>query len=461
MSEGACQPMRRFLLHEIIRQMIDFRGRTPLKLGMDWGGEIRALSANNVQMGRINFDKEAYFGSEQLYQRWMTKGDCQRGDLLFTTEAPLGNVAQIPDDDKYILSQRVILLKADKECAEPDYLFQLFQSDSFQGALAKQSSGSTVTGIQQARLAKIPIDLPPLPQQRRIATILTTLDEVIEATEKLVEKHQQIKAGLMHDLFTRGLWTRPELARGDHEGLPSEASAKEGQLRPTPEEAPGLYQNTKVGLVPKEWAVKPLADYTQHDITYGIVQAGPHVEGGIPYIRTGDMSGEELVRDEMLCTSPLIAASYSRSQIRQGEIVCAIRATVGKVLPVPDDLDGANLTQGTARIAPNSQTHTGFLLWAIRCARVQREISLTIKGTTFMEITLGDLRKLPVAAPESFDEQAAIAAQLEGCESVIRETRTHLAKLRQQKQGLMHDLLTGRVRVDSKDAFDSANQKKQ
>jgi type I restriction enzyme S subunit len=310
-----------------------------------------------------------------------------------------------------------------------------------------RTAATTVKHLSVRDLERAVGSFPSVEEQRRIATILTTLDEVIEATEKLVEKHQQIKAGLMHDLFTRGLWTRPELARGDHKGLPCEATAQEYQLRPPPEEAPGLYQGSKVGLIPKEWGVKPLADYTQHDITYGIVQAGPHVEGGIPYIRTGDMSGDELIREGMLCTSPLIAASYSRSQIRSGEIVCAIRATVGKVLPVPIDLDGANLTQGTARIAPNSRTHSGFLLWAMRSARVQREISLTIKGTTFMEITLSDLRKLPVGSPKSYDEQEAIAARLDACDTAISENRTHLAKLRQQKQGLMHDLLTGRVRV--------------
>ncbi len=372
---------------------------------------------------------------------------CLPGDILFCVRGSTTGRINV-SNDFYCIGRGVAAIRGKNGVAVTDFLEFVLRQLAVEVLEEARGSGSTFPSVTGGRLASSKVLLPPLPQQRRIAAILTTLDEVIEATEKLVEKHQQIKAGLMHDLFTRGLWTRPELARGDHKGLPCEATAQEGQIRPTPEEAPGLYQGSKVGLVPKEWVVKPLDDYTQHDITYGIVQAGPHVEGGIPYIRTGDMSGEELVRDEMLCTSSLIAASYSRSQIRKGEIVCAIRATVGKVLPVPQDLDGANLTQGTARIAPNSQTHTGFLLWAIRCARVQREISLTIKGTTFMEITLGDLRKLPVAAPKGFDEQAVIAAQLEGCESVIRETRTHLAKLRQQKHGLMHDLLTGRVRVE-------------
>ncbi|SRR5579885_822777 len=97
---------------EIVDKYIDYRGRTPNKIGMAWGGgNILALSANNVQMGKIDIEKEAYYGSEALYKKWMIQGECQKGDVLLTMEAPLGNVAQIPDNKKYILSQRVLLIR--------------------------------------------------------------------------------------------------------------------------------------------------------------------------------------------------------------------------------------------------------------------------------------------------------------------------------------------------------------
>ena len=265
-------------------------------------------------------------------------------------------------------------------------------------------------------------------EQHRIAEILSTLDETIKQTEALIAKYQQLKVGLMHDLFTRGV-------------------TPDRRLRPTRALAPHLYKESPLGWIPKTWEVKQLAKFVKQDITYGIVQAGPHIENGIPYVRTGDMSGDRMVRDEMLCTSPLIAASYKRSEIKAGEIVCAIRATVGKVLPVPLELDGANLTQGTARISPNAQTDFAFLLWAMRCERTQRSISLSIKGTTFNEITLGDLRKLPIAAPTDTVEQQLIGSRLEQCASALEIETMQLAKFRMQKHGLMHDLLTGQVRV--------------
>lgn len=289
-------------------------------------------------------------------------------------------------------------------------------------------SGSAQPFIKPSSVKTSWIALPDLASQCRIAEILSTLDEAIEQTEALIAKHQQIKAGLMHDLFTRGV-------------------TPDGHLRPTREQAPNLYKESPLGWIPKEWEVKPLAAFTQHDITYGIVQAGPHIENGVPYIRTGDMAGDSLIRSEMLCTSRTIADSYKRSEVRIGEIVCAIRATVGKVLRVPPDLDGANLTQGTARIAPNLKTDAAFLLWAIRAERTQRTIMALIKGTTFSEITLGDLRQLLVAAPSKIGEQELISQRLDQCGKMIASECKYLDKLRQQKNGLMHDLLTGRVRV--------------
>ena len=141
---------------EVCSQIIDYRGRTPKKLGLDWGGgEIPALSAGNVKSGYIDFSAECYLGSEQLYRRWMTHGDIRKDDILFTTEAPLGNVALVPDSRKYILSQRTILLQIAPSMAISRFLFQQMRSDSFQRILADYSSGSTAKGIQRKKFEEL------------------------------------------------------------------------------------------------------------------------------------------------------------------------------------------------------------------------------------------------------------------------------------------------------------------
>lgn len=193
-------------LGSVIKQVIDFRGRTPKKLGMEWGGgNIRALSANNVQMGRVDFNKECYLASDELYDKWMTKGTTEVGDILFTMEAPLGNIALVPNDDRYILSQRVILLKNDKSKASSDFLFQQLRSDSFQDTLRENATGTTAQGIQQKRLVTLDVVLPPLPEQQKIAKILTSVDEVIEKTQAQIDKLKDLKTGMMQELLTQGV----------------------------------------------------------------------------------------------------------------------------------------------------------------------------------------------------------------------------------------------------------------
>ena len=188
---------------DVLEGVIDFRGRTPKKLGMNWGGgNIPALSANNVEMGKINLSKETYYGSDNLYRKWMTSGDAKRGDIVMTMEAPLGNIAQIPDERRYILSQRTILLKTRRDLIDNDFLRYQLMSDQFQGSLVRESTGTTATGIQRAKLVRIAIKVPSLDEQRMITESLQAVDENLASEETNLAKLNALKKGLMHDLLT-------------------------------------------------------------------------------------------------------------------------------------------------------------------------------------------------------------------------------------------------------------------
>jgi len=356
----------------------------------------------------------------------------ESGDVLLnsTGTGTIGRSVVFGHDGAFIVDGHVTVLRPKPESADGRWLNIVLRTSWGQRHLERFCyAGST----NQLELSRTPVKasmlpVPSLAEQHAIAQVLDTLDTAIRETEALIDKFNAVKQGLLHDLLTRGI----------------DAS---GQLRPPQSEAPQLYKESPLGWIPRGWGVQPLAAYTASEITYGIVQAGPHIPGGVPYIRTGDMAENALVRESMLCTSRRIANSYARSEVRAGEIVMAIRATVGKVLSVPDDLDGANLTQGTARISPNTKTDGAFLLWAIRHSRAQKAIQLEIKGTTFAEITLGALRQVPLAAPMDISEQLEIAKRLTAIDERLRIEQEGLAKRLSEKAGLMDDLLTGRVRV--------------
>ncbi|MCI4031314.1 restriction endonuclease subunit S [Dickeya dianthicola] len=189
---------------DIVTHIIDYRGRTPKKLGMDWGnGNIVALSAGNVKKGYIDFLSECYFGSDELYNRWMTSGTPKRNDIVFTMEAPLGNAALIPDDKKYILSQRTILLQINEERFTPIFILQVLLSDFFQSYIYDCATGSTAQGIKRSIFEKLYIAAPKnREEQTAIASILSDMDKDIQTLQQRLDKTRQLKQGMMQELLT-------------------------------------------------------------------------------------------------------------------------------------------------------------------------------------------------------------------------------------------------------------------
>src|SRR5690606_3869824 len=116
-------------------------------------------------------------------------------------------------------------------------------------------------------------------------------------------------------------------------------------------------------------------------------------------IKTGDIKNGEILASKLKRTSKEIASKYKRSEVNKGDIIMSIRATVGTVALLPDILDGANLTQGTARISPGDKVNRYYLYVYLQSPFVQRWLWKNVKGATFKEITLGKLRELPVAIP--------------------------------------------------------------
>ena len=133
-----------------IEKVIDFRGRTPKKLGMKWSNEgYVALSALNVKDGYIDFTADVHYANKDLYDKWMVGNDLYKGQVLFTTEAPMGNVAQIPDNQKYVLSQRTIAFDVFRNKITNDFLAVLLRSQNVQHKLKSLASGGTAQGVSQ------------------------------------------------------------------------------------------------------------------------------------------------------------------------------------------------------------------------------------------------------------------------------------------------------------------------
>lgn len=171
-------------LDEVLDKIIDHRGKTPKKLGDDWSKEgVIALSAKNVKRGTlVNLDK-ANKVSNELYEKWMSD-KLTEGDILMTSEAPLGEFYFILFDKEYCLSQRLFAIRAKKSEVLPTYLyFELSQPRGFKKIIARQS-GSTVFGIRQEELRKVEVLIPPLSVQQEFDKLVFPMMEKIRTYEK-------------------------------------------------------------------------------------------------------------------------------------------------------------------------------------------------------------------------------------------------------------------------------------
>lgn len=266
-------------------------------------------------------------------------------------------------------------------------------------------------------------------EQERIASIIDLVDTQIEATEALIAKQERLRAGLMQDLFTRGV-------------------DENGELRPPREEAPHLYHETELGWLPKGWEPAPLArliDPTR-PISYGILMPGPHVPDGIPVIKVKDIRGGRILEMGLRRTSKLIDAEYARSRLRKGDILFTIRGTVGRIAPVPESLAGANITQDTARLAVTG-CDPSFARYFLESETATRYVAANTLGNAVQGINLGELKKLLVP---NFDpsEQRELVNCILRHDAFNDELNSELSCLKLLKSGLMQDLLTGTVSVE-------------
>ena len=166
---------------ESIASTIDFRGRTPKKLGMDWSESgYLALSALNVKNGYIDPLADAHYGDENLYKKWMSGKELKKGQVLFTTEAPMGNVAQVPDNNGYILSQRTVAFETKEDMMTNDFLAVLLKSPLVFNNLSALSSGGTAKGVSQKSLKGLSITVPfDIDEQQKIGSFFKQLDDTI------------------------------------------------------------------------------------------------------------------------------------------------------------------------------------------------------------------------------------------------------------------------------------------
>lgn len=185
---------REYILKDIIDTFIDYRGKTPQKSESG----IPLVTAKVVKSGKILTPNE--FITEDEYEAWMTRGYPKENDVVLTTEAPLGEVALIKDEN-IALAQRIITMRGDPEIVSNVFLKYYFQSVQGQYELNSRASGTTVFGIKASVLRKAPVLLPELEEQHAIASVLSSLDDKIDLLHRQNQTLEQMAETLFRQWF--------------------------------------------------------------------------------------------------------------------------------------------------------------------------------------------------------------------------------------------------------------------
>lgn len=390
--------MREVALETVLEVLIDHRGKTPKKLGGDFTSVgVPAISAIHIKNGRINWDQRYRYVSEEMFQRWMPE-KTKRGDVLLTSEAPLGEVAQVTDNSPLVLSQRLFGLRGKEGVLNSTYLRYFLQSEVGQNRLLANESGSTVSGIRQALLRQVLVPLPPFPEQQRIAGVLGAFDDLIETNQDLIRL-----------LDSSAVESARALSHGSGRTITTfgEVCMVGGGSTPS----------TKVESFwggDHPWA-------TPRDIT------------ALPSPFIFDTPRKLTDAGLAKCTSPLRPI---------GSILMTSRATIGEfaLTQVP-----VAVNQGFIVVNGHLPRDTTWLYFEMR-RRVAEFKTIAASGSTFPEISKSEFRTMPLHWPDEAVREklhALVSPLLRAAASLQQE----VSDLTRQRNELLPLLISGKARV--------------
>ena len=398
-------------LNDVIVDIIDYRGKTPKKLGGSWSESgIIALSAMNVKQGQLVKLEKAKFVNNELYHKWM-KSEVTKDDILMTSEAPLGETYLVPDNRKICLSQRLFCIRANPNLVLPRFLFYFFNTPVSRGQIDLKATGTTVLGIRQPDLRELPIIVPPLPTQRKIAAVLSAYDDLIENNTRRINILEDMAQTLYQEWFVHFRFP-------GHENVPMVESP--------------------LGPIPEGWEVKQLGE-----MCYVLMGQSPKSEfynetgEGLPFHQGVTDFGQRFPTDRVYCTVQKRIAEVA-------DILFSVRAPVGRM-----NVANKKIVIGRGLSAIRSKSgDQAFVLQQLK--DIFQEEDTIGSGTIYNAITKADLLGVqllePIGSIVAKFEEAAEPISLELANLTMKNTN-----LRQTRDLLLPKLISGEIDVSELD----------
>ncbi|HZZ94243.1 MAG TPA: hypothetical protein VFE23_16905 [Usitatibacter sp.] len=393
---------------------------------------VRVVRLQNVRAGYFSNEDAAYIDTA-YFQSQLSGHNVVAGDVLI---AGLGDETNLvgracvapPNLGLAVVKADCFRFRLDDSLADPSFV-ALQLSASAESDAGRLATGTTRSRISLATMAGRRLAIPPVDEQRVISAFVlrevTLIEELISQQEVLIALLSEKVQALISNAVTQGL--NPSL----------------------PTRAAGIGW---IGSVPRHWNPTPLMWLTDasRPIMYGIVLPGPNVEVGVPIVKGGNVRPSRLNLESMARTTPEIEAPFARARLQGGDLVYAIRGSIGDCEIVPEDLSGANITQDVARVSPARDTCGRWLRWVLVSKAVRESLACKSAGAAVRGINICDLKRAVLMTPP-LNEQLQIAEYLDAetakLNALLNEATTAISLLEERRKCLMWAAITGQIDV--------------
>lgn len=391
----------------------------------DVNGDIRLLQLADVGDG-VFLDRSTRYVNEDAFRR-LRCTELRPGDVLVARMPdPLGRACITPN-----LSQRAItvvdvaIVRPANPAISTAWLKNFLNSPEIRREMELLASGTTRRRISRSKLEGIEIPVPPPLEQIRIAGRLESLFAQLSECRTRLKRASEIlkrfreavlEAAVSGRLTQEWRSLNPTLidATKDADKVRKYHDDAGGHAKGNAAPPSNNVHDLEQSMFPEGWALVELRDLVDPDrpITYGILKPGDNLRAGVRYVRVADYPDNGLNISTIRRTSPAIDQQFARSRLRDGDLLLSIRGTVGRVIEVPKELEGANITQDSARLSIQRSVDRRYVLWFLRSRVAQLRMQRAIKGVAVRGINIGDVRALQIPLP-SRDEQREIVRRTE------------------------------------------------
>ncbi|MBA7619470.1 hypothetical protein ES703_26809 [subsurface metagenome] len=340
------------------------------------------------------------------------------GSIIISTRAPVGYVAIIKGKATFNQGCKGLIPKNIKEINPVFYTYYLLSKKSF---LEHLSGGSTFKELSKKTLEDFIVPFPPLPEQQKIAEVLSTVDQAIEKMDEAIENTERLKKGMMQELLTRGI---------GHKN----------------------FKDTKIGRIPKEWEVVRLGDYIDMYSGYAFKRQDflSDKSNGTPIIKIGNLQkGSIIIDEETDYVSKDFYEKLPDFQLHHGDVLIALSgATTGKVSVVDKDLCLALVNQrvGKFKILSPEKVTQEYFYYLSQSDTFKKFVFRNIGQSAQGNLSPNQIKNSEILLPP-LPEQKKIAEILSKVDERMKLLKEKKKKLDRVKKGLMNGLLTGRKRV--------------